>query len=178
MEGLPAALFSLPLRSPDPGQRRGELAQASAGPGPLGLEVPGGGRCCFLPGPPRGAARKISPPVIPALTQDGGDAQRWTRSRSTEALAEKVAAGERTEGHGPAPASGAHVFVGHKKQPCPSRETEATGGALLRVQLVWAQPQVPRGSVGQPGAGTPLLPRPQRPRGQASRTPGQRMQGN
>lgn len=48
-----------------------------------------------------------------------------------------------------AAASGAHVSVGHRKHP----GHRGASWASPRVRLVWPQPPVPSGSVGQPRAG-------------------------
>lgn len=68
---------------------------------------------------PRGAVRTTSHPVVPTLPQAGGDAQRRTLSRSTEALPEQVAVGAGAEGRGPR-------AKGQGSWPCPS-----TGGACI-----------------------------------------------
>lgn len=98
MEGSPSSSLLAAPSEPRPRAEEWRAGSGSAGLGPLGLEVPGGGRCHFLPGLPRGAARKTSPPVMPTLPQGGGDAQRRTLPRSTEALPEQVAVGAGAEG--------------------------------------------------------------------------------
>lgn len=67
---------------------------------------------------------------------------------------------KRAEDNGPSSPSGLHLLI-MRNSLAKCRGSEATGGNLPTVWLVWPQLQIQSGSGGQPWTGAPLLSRPQ-----------------
>lgn len=133
--------------------------QASAGWGPLGLGVPGGGGCCS-PSPAGvrlGAARKNSPAVVLTLTRE------WSRCTETDYLERTrphaKGANQGKEDQGPRPFPPARVYLLISRNALTNLwGCEATSGVLPRVWLVWPSLQLRVGMGSCPSPQAPVTP--------------------